>query len=147
MTQTTNIGSIQKIEVALERDITIGAPNEKNEVVVNNRIAWDVINFTAGSASISEPEEIGIQGLIYKTKLGWKIPKAGPENYANAYKYRNKKVILKVTDGNGTVHLIGEPGRPVMIKTEKIIPAKPSGYNGYEMTVETRNTHPAYFVA
>ncbi len=147
MTQLQNMGSIIKIEVAMAQNITIGKPNSSNQVSVVNSGSWDEIIFTMDTASFSDSSKSVSEGIMYKQKLAWKIPKVGPSNHAIAHAYDNKKVVLRVTDANGTVYILGSEKAPAYINVKSRIPTKPSGLNAYSLSVNYESPHPAYFVA
>ncbi len=142
-----NIGSITKIEIALLSDISFSTPDENNIVQVTPESAFEEISFTFSSAKFIEDEKYVIQGIKYFSKLEWKLAKQSPNNYQSVNKYTNKEVIIKITDANGTVIIIGDADVPVYIMKKRIIPAKPEEFNGYLFSAEVEMSHSAYFSA
>ena len=147
MNELLNMGSIQKIEITEAINITLGIPNTNNEVAVTNSGSWEEILFTLETASYSENEKPVKEGSIFTSTLTWQLPKVSPTNYAASAKYRNKELIIKITDANNTIILIGEPSNPAFVNVVKSIPAKVSGINAYNFTVKHESTHSAYFIA
>ena len=142
-----NIGSITKLEIAPAANITLGIPNQNNEVTVSNSGTWDEPKIKYQSASLEIEEKTSRAGSRFTSTLKYELPKVGPDNHQSAHKYVNKPLVIRVTDGNGNKYLVGTPQRPVFIVTTSKIPPSPGGFNGYEFEVKTETPHPAYFSA
>lgn len=147
MTTLLNMGGIQKIEIALAENITLGNHDQNNQVVVSITGSWDEIDFTQETASFSENEKAVKEGIVYESKLNWQLPKISPTQHIVAHKYTNKEIIIKITDANGTELLIGTPDVPAYVYSKKQIPSTSAGFNGYSFNVKHQNPRPAYFVA
>ncbi len=147
MTQLLNIGSLTKIEVALAENITLGTPNDDNEVVVTNSDTWDDINFTRQSASFTQNEKPVNEGSRFDSGINWNLPKLGAANHGEAHKYYKKEVVIRFTDANAQVYIIGSAKVPAFILVNSYAPPEPGGYNGYKFTVKYQSTHSVYFVA
>ena len=143
----TNIGSIQKIEIALAQFVHVSKPDKKNQVTVTNSDAWTEMNFAHLSASFEEPEKQVDQGLVYEPKLIWLMSKNSPDNHVEAYRFSGKKVVIRFTDANGQTYLLGDQDKPVRIMVSRMIPADPGGFNGYKLIAKTQNPRPVPFVA
>ncbi len=146
MDSLKNMGSIIKIEIAPASNITIGLPNPNNQVVVNDYDFWDNIVFTQQSASFSETNKLVNEGLRYDDNISWKTAKQTPDNFAIAHKYDNVGVVIKITDANNIVYLIGSNIAPTYIRVSSSVPQTPGSYNGYKFSVKYQSSHPAYFV-
>ncbi len=146
MTALLNIGSITKIEVTLASNIEISSPNSNNQVSVANSGDWDIIEFTRETASFSETDKFVSESLRYDSTLKWKLAKQSPLNYLSAHKYDSRAVVIRITDANNTVYIIGSDKVPAYIKVGSIVPQTPAGYNGYNFSVVYHSSHPAYFV-
>ena len=142
-----NIGSITKIEITLAENITLGTPNDDNEVSVTNSGTWDEPEFTTQTAGFTQNEKLSEAGLYYEQQLNFTLPKTGTGNHQDAYQYADKPVVIRITDGNGNIRILGSADKPVFIRKAEKIPAEAAGLNAYYFEVKTQNTHPAYFSA
>ncbi len=147
MNTHTNIGSIQKIEIVLAQFMTVSKPDEKNQVTVTNSDAWTEMNFAHLSASFEEPEKQVGQGLVYESSLEWLMAKNNPDNHKEAFRFSGKKVVIRFTDGNGQQYLMGSQDKPVKVLVKRMVPAVPSGFNGYKLSAKILNPRPVPFVA
>jgi hypothetical protein len=141
-----NIGSIQKIEIVLQEDVeSISRPDSNGEVsiILVSDKSWDDFYFTNYTASFIEKEKEHKAGNYYEQTIICKAPKVSTETRVNVEKYNNRKLVLKITDGNGTQFLVGNKQIPVSQIKTLVRPAETSGYNGYDITFYSKNTRPA----
>jgi hypothetical protein len=147
MTTLLNIGSIINISIILNENVKFSLPNSNNEIAISQSLSWDAITFTQNSASFSETEKPTSEGIVYDQKLVWTIPKVSPTNFAIAHKWTNKQVIIKFTDANNNVYILGSETAPAYIKVNSQIPGKPDELNCYKLSVIYQSPHSVYFVA
>lgn len=138
-----NIGSIQKIEIVEQVNVVaISNPDLSGEVNVtlNEGISWADFSFTKYTAEFEEKEKQKDAGIMVEQTLKCKVPKVSSSKSLELDGYLNKKLVLKITDGNGTQFCMGSETIPVKMFKSAMRPDNPSGYNGYEITFESNNT-------
>lgn len=141
-----NIGSIQKIEIVEQSDVlSISMPNSNGEVTItlNDGKTWTDFPFTSYTAQFDEKEKKKTAGILVEQTLKCSVPKVSASKTLELTNYLNKKLVVKITDGNGTQFCMGTLNLPVKMLKEVIRPEKPSEYNGYQITFECDNTQTA----
>lgn len=145
-----NIGSIQKIEIVEHANVeSISIPDSSGEVTVTlvDGISWTDFSFTAYTADFEEKEKKKDAGILVEQTLKCKVPKVSSSKSLELDGYLNKKLVVKITDGNGTQFCMGSGSIPVKMFKTIIRPDKASGYNGYEITFESNNHKQAPVIA
>lgn len=107
--------------------------------------AWLDIDFTDLSAKFDQVKKIDTAGPFFELKLTVRVPKSRPEIAAILENLDNRLLMLRVTDKNDQVLILGEPDYPVVMADSLSIPAK--GYNGWEFVFTGKSTHRAYYQA
>jgi hypothetical protein len=147
MDNLRNIGSIQKIEVLPANRVTISDADATNSVTVTAVLPWQDMHATIQSASFQEEESIHKAGPVYESRLRFVCPKISPANYVPNSIWVNLPVVIRITDGNGTMIVMGDADNPCYIIHDKNIPAEPGGFNGYGFSVKWESPHQARFTA
>lgn len=141
-----NIGSIQKIEIVEQINVdSVSIPDSNSEVTVtlNDGISFTNFEFTSYTAEFEEKEKQKDAGIMVEQTLKCKVPKVSSSKSLELDGYLNKKLVLKITDGNGTQFCMGSETIPVKMYKNIVRPDNPSAYNGYEITFESNNTRQA----
>ena len=107
MTPFFNIGSIIKIEVAHSSDVITTEANFENQVSIVSKPDWVEIGFTSETASFQQlPKELK-EGIIFTISLRFRTPRIESDTVYLFRSWLNMDLAFRITDGNGTVHLIG----------------------------------------
>jgi hypothetical protein len=145
-----NIGSITAIRYAFIEDvasISTRDPNGIVEVTFESGKSFHDIAFTQESASFSEGEQHTDAGSFFPQELTLKVPKVSTAQFIELLSMRNHDFVVAVTDGNGTVILMGEQEAPARMTFRVLRPAPASGYNGYDLTFQAKCLEDAPFLA
>ena len=145
MSSLFNIGSISKIEIALASSVILTQANYSFQVKVLSNPQWEDIPFTFESASFSQIEKESDEGTLFNATLQFRSPKFTKENFSNFSNYLSKDLAFRITDGNGTVFLIGDMFFPAHMARSPKIPEKTAGYNGVSLSVKCLSNRPALF--
>lgn len=104
-----NWGNIKKVEIALRSEVNF-PENKKvvysDEIWFNNGGNFTEIPFILESAFFTDQEENSASGLFWSKKLGLKIPKLRSEVSLFLQPWEGAKLVSRVTDMNGEVHLV-----------------------------------------
>jgi len=150
-----NISGIIKIEYALLDHIAslrINLSTSKVEALTflpptgEIEYGFSPFYFTPQTAELQIVPKLSDAGAVYTCTLRSRTPKDRPESTAFISASQAQWFLLRVTDANGIVRLIGTIDFPAQFAARISIPASPSGYNGYDTTFTSQQlTPPAYF--
>jgi len=137
-----NIGAITKIIIhEIDPSTPDLSPNAAGIVSLSDLtiVSSNKLLFTQESADCSVKESETAQGSQFEIAVKFRIPRISPEVFADIIRF--KYFVLEITDANSQGYLIGNASTPVKSITNKIIPAKTSGYNGREFTFTSSQGH------
>ena len=118
--------------------------NQGNQT--NHAKSWFRLYFTPQSSELQITAKQSDHGDIYTCSLQARIPKDNPETTSFIRASQNAWFLLRVTDANGIIRLIGTPDFPARLVSKISIPASPAAYNGYDLAFTSRQlSPPAYF--
>lgn len=107
------LGSIKRIDAALVNQFT-----SFNPAVFASGYAWQEIGFTDESAQLRLSVQDSEQGSIFKYTGRFSIPKLRSIAEDALLQINGKKAVLKITDMNDRVYIIGSPYHPVTIEID-----------------------------
>jgi hypothetical protein len=146
-----NISGIIKIEYAQREHVASVRINPATSCVEEFIFApghnWLNFYFTPQTAGIDVATGLSDPGTVYTCQVTAKVPKNSPETSSFIRASQSCWFLLRVTDGNGIIHLVGTPDFPAQFIARKIaVPQSTAGYNGYDVGFTSRQlTPPAYF--
>ncbi len=107
LTQDDNIGSIQKFEIVLQTDIESFAP-----VVLKSGKAWLEIEPLPDTGSLRFGTNETDNGTLYNYAVAFRHSKLSQSTEDLLDAFVGKRSVLRVTDMNDRVYIIGAPGLP-----------------------------------
>jgi len=149
-----NLSGIIKIEYAFCEHIATLRINPSTSTVEeitfnnfgNNKKPWLPFYFTPQTGELQIVPKLSDAGTIYTCTLQSRVPKDQPESTAFISILQDRWFLIRVTDANGIVRLIGTLDFPAQFSARISIPPSPSGYNGYDTTFTSQQlTLPTYF--
>jgi len=105
-----NIGSLLKAEFALHTDF-----ESFNPALFKTGKAWQNLPFKEQSGSFKGGNEDSENGNIFSYEGKFFIHRIREEVRTALHPYLGQHVVLKLTDLNGEVYIIGAPGMPVTL--------------------------------
>lgn len=146
-TNTQNTPGICKVEYIETKYVNaIQVLNHIATVNLTTAAAWQEIEFTGGTASFKQPKQRSAAGTYFNYALELKIPKSSA-TVANKLEELDGPayLILRITDKNGEILILGEQENPMLLTDDLSIPA--SAYNGWTFNFFGKYTHRAYYQA
>lgn len=81
-------------------------------------------------------------GMVYNFQGAFTKAKISAENDIIMNAIAGRKAQFKITDGNGTVHLIGDSSYPARMVYSRNIGGQPGTFNGYRCTITRQSPTP-----
>lgn len=129
-----NIGSIASIEIANHTDFI-----SLNPVQFIQDKSWQNIGFT-GEAELKRKTKDDPNGVIYNYSGFFDIQSIRDEVELNLMSYVGKHAILRITDNNGRVYIIGQKGNPVTLEEDSTTGKLNKSKNGYQFNFSVSQT-------
>lgn len=98
----------------------------------NNFAELDAIPF---SGKFLEDPQKTKAGMLYSFRGDFNIAKVGPETDAIINSVTDRKAQFRVTDGNGTKHLVGSEFYPARLYAARHADGQPGSFNGYRCSI------------
>jgi len=114
----TNSGIITKVEYAILPSTTM--------------IDIDAIPF---SGNFSEKFAKTMAGVHYEANADFSIAKIETATNEMLQALVDRKAIFNITDGNGTVHVVGTNIYPARLAYSRAVDAQAGGFNGYRCNI------------
>ena len=133
-----NIGSISNIEIAHHTDFERWHPAKFHSG--NN---WQNIEITGEMAELKRKTKDDPNGIIYTYSGFFDIQSIRDEVEINLMPFIGRKSILRITDNNGRVYVIGQPKNPVLLEEESTTGKLYKNKNGYLFSFSVVQTRPA----
>lgn len=144
-----NISGITKIEYAQREHIVSVRINPDTSMVDEIIFApghdWLPYYFTPLSADLAIDARLSDPGTVYACTLRARVPKDRPEPTTFIRAAQGCWYLLRVTDGNGIIRLVGTTDFPAQFIAKIAVPASPAGYNGYDVTFASQQLAPPAF--
>lgn len=132
-----NIGSIAKLEIAFHTDFS-----SFNPAVLQNGKQWFNILFKEESGFLKINVEETENGLVYSYSGAFFIHRIRPEVVNEVNPYLGQLTVMRITDINGEVYIIGAPGVPVTLTLDAQTGEKYTAENGSNYTFATQQSFP-----
>lgn len=136
-----NIGSIALLEIAAHTDFT-----GFNPALFASGKDWQIIELGNEAGELKRVSEETEHGILYTYGGGFNVHRIRQEAEAALLPFVGQKAILRITDSNGFVSIIGEPGNPVTLKEESSSGQRYASRNGYSFSFQVSMIQPAYAV-
>jgi hypothetical protein len=105
-----NIGSLLKVEICLVNQI-----NGYNPVTFTAGNNWFDIPFDNENAELSISSQDTVNGMVYRYNGSFFLHRLRQEFKEKLSPYLGKRSILRITDMNNEVYILGHPGNPVRL--------------------------------
>jgi len=126
LTQDDNIGSIQKFEIVLQNDIA-----SFNPVVLKAGKSWQEIEPLPETGSLRFGTNETDNGTLFNYTVGFRHSKLSQTTEDALDIFVGKRSVLKVTDMNDRVYIIGAPGIPCDFNYDADTGNNPADQNAY----------------
>jgi len=145
-----NMGSVQKIEFC---DVTLisSIPRMQNQLISDPIVfsaggSWTEIYFTKETSGLSEQEKTSEQGPHYDILINGLLPKRAQATDGQMVDLHGTEFVVKITDGNGKVKLVGSKDSPLRLQTDRTTQPQPEGRNAltYKFTGKSKTRSPYY---
>lgn len=137
-TITDNIPGAYTLEYVYKEDVD----SIDDDVTLKSGKAWDTIPATRGTIQPSTKQKDSDGGAIFETSVKFKIPK-DESGYTDTLKTLSaRNLILRETDKNGTVRIIGTLDFPARLQFE----ISKSSYNGYDCEITQTDIAPPIYI-
>ena len=145
----SNIGGLNPVQWVYQKDIesmSFSPATLIASISLKSGKDWNDIYATPGTISMESTPNDGEFGMVHSYTISMEIPKTRIDAEQELAKMDNRKLIVKVKDKNGIVHLYGTTDA-AFIKTHKAtIPEDVQGFNGYLLIFTGDLPHPALFI-
>ena len=142
-----NLGSIAKIQFApfhyFESITKSKTDIKESDIIFNSGKTWIESYFTPGTAKYSDYGKQTPSGIIHLHNLIFNVPKIRRELYAELYKYMGIRIVVKLTDANGAIMLLGDKIQGLKMSFTKTLPGDTASYNGTSITISGKTTFPS----
>lgn len=133
------LGSIKKVEAAYHTSFT-----SFNPAVFAGAASWQQIQFTEETGSLFLKVNGTSQGLLYKYSGGFGVPKLRDEAEDALLPLIGKVLILRITDMNDRIYIIGAPNIPVSLELDGETGNEFKNASGYRIAFSVEQTWKAF---
>ncbi len=142
-----NVPGICQVEYVIAENVLIETDTEANTATLTllNGASWQTIDLTNASASVKQKKGRKTAGIYFDISLALKIPKNRVEVARELEALDGYGLILRCTDKNGEVLILGLTENPMLMNDELQIPS--NGYNGWTFNFSGQYDHRAYYQA
>ena len=133
-----NIGSIQKLEFVFHTDIST-----YNPVVLNAGIVWEELEFLPENASLSLTVAETDNGPLFTYRIIAAHAQLRDEVETLLNKYIGNRAVIRVTDHNDRVYILGAPGLPCLLDYSGNTGSSPSEQNAYVINIQVAQPYKA----
>lgn len=75
---------------------------------------------------------------LFTSTLNFSVAKITASTDSEIKSVKNRQAQFRVTDGNGTVYLVGDESYPARLVAQSALDGSPGSFNGYRCTVTCR---------
>ena len=133
-----NIGSIAHIEIAYHTDFESWEPAK-----FKTGKSWQNIQITGEMAELKRKTKDDPNGLIFTYSGFFDIHMIRDEVELKLLPFVGKRAVLRITDNNKRVHIIGKPQNPVLLDEESTTGKLFKNKNGYQFNFLVNQTSAA----
>ena len=144
-----NIGGLNPVSWIFREDVAGFTFNETTlfcSVTLKTGKSWNSLYGTPETIQLESESQDTPSGMKYLYKLKKFVPKDRPEVESELLRMTNRRLILKVTDKNGTIRLLGTMDSPMKMTSKLLKPAALETFNGYELLFSGEFSGPAGFL-
>ncbi|MFN8406979.1 MAG: hypothetical protein U0X71_05805 [Sphingobacteriaceae bacterium] len=133
-----NIGSVARLEIAYHTDFESWDP-----ATFKSGKSWQSIEITGETAELKRKAKDDPNGIVYTYSGFFDVHAIRDEVELNLMPYVGKRAVLRLTDSNGRVYIIGKPQNPIALEEESTTGKLFKNKNGYQFNFLVSQTSPA----
>lgn len=144
-----NIGGLNPVSWIFREDSTGFTYNDTTLYCSVNLKSGKTWNYLYGTEETIQIESECIDtpgGMKYQYKLKILVPKDRAQVEAELFRMTGRRLIIQVTDKNGTIRLFGTMESPMKMTSKLLKPAPLEAFNGYELLFAGEFSRPAGFI-
>jgi len=144
-----NIGGLNPVSWVFREDVAGFTFNETTlfcSVSLKTGKSWNSLYGTPETIQLESESQDTPSGMKYIYKLKKFVPKDRPEVESELLRMTGRRLILKVTDKNGTIRLLGTMETPMKMTSKLLKPLVIEGFNGYDILFSGEFSKPAGFI-
>jgi len=114
----------------------------KLEYKIDGASSFTTMTYTFFSANFSSEVKLSSAGHSHHTKINFKVPLTGKTNSDTLSALVGRKLIIKMTDGNGHTHTVGTTNYPAHLTYIASVDGETGSFNGYAVTITCESPAP-----
>ncbi len=107
---------------------------------------WNSFYATPETMQLDSEQQDTPSGIKYVYKLKALIPKDRIDVENQLFQMTGRCLILKITDKNNTIRILGTMNSPMKITSKLLKPLVLEGFNGYDILFSGEFSKPAFFM-
>ena len=144
-----NLGGLNPVSWIYREDVALfNCSDSTLSCVVYPKIGknWNSIYGTPETMQLDSEQQDTPAGVKYLYKLKILVPKDRAPVEAELFRMTGRQLIIKLTDKNGTIRILGTMESPMKLTNKLLKPAALETYNGYELLFTGEFSKPAGFL-
>ena len=144
-----NIGGLNPVSWIYREDVAIFSGSDSSLyclVVPKPGKSWNALYGTPETIQLESEQQDTPGGMKYLYKLKMLVPKDRITVEDELFRMTGRQLIIKLTDKNGTIRILGTMESPMKLTNKLLKPAALETYNGYELLFTGEFSKPAGFV-
>ena len=144
-----NIGGLNPVSWIFREDIAGFTYNDTTlhcTVILKTGKSWNSLYGTPETIQLESENQDTPAGMKYLYKLKILVPKDRALVESELFRMTGRQLIIKLTDKNGTIRILGTMESPMKLTNKLLKPAALETYNGYELLFTGEFSKPAGFL-
>ena len=144
-----NLGGINSVSWIYPEDVAIFNSSDSSLyclIVPKTGKSWNSLYCTPETIQLESEQQDTPGGMKYLYKLKMLVPKDRITVEDELFRMTGRQLIIKLTDKNGTIRILGTMESPMKLTNKLLKPAALETYNGYELLFTGEFSKPAGFV-
>ncbi len=144
-----NLGGLNQVSWVYREDIAGFTYNEATLyclVTLKPDRTWNLLYGTPETLQLESEEQDMPGGMKYLYKLKVLVPKDRPGVEAELFRMNGRQLVVKLTDKNGTIRILGTMESPMKMTSKLTKPASLETFNGYDLLFAGEFSTPAGFL-
>lgn len=137
-TITDNLQGIASLEYIYSQDAT----QDYSGLTLKSNKSWNEIPIVRKSVNPETKQKETAGGVLYETIVKFRIAKDDKAFSEELHRMALRYLIIKETDHNGTMRLIGSVKVPAKLEFD----ISKAGFNGYECQIKHADTSPPSYI-
>ena len=144
-----NIGGIDSVSWIFKEDIqglTLSDTTLYCTVILKTGKLWNSLYGSPETMLVETEHQDTPSGMKYLYKLKVLVPKDRPQVELELFRMIGCHLMVKVTDKNGTIRILGTMECPMKMTVKLLKPSAIEAFNGYELLFSGEFAKPAPFI-